>query len=56
MTSWQQLQKAVSCNIIAIRGRILPWTTSKRLRDMGLYGAIVGKAYYAGTSRPGRRR
>ena len=21
----------------------------KRLRDMGLYGAIIGKAYYAGT-------
>ena len=21
----------------------------RRLRDMGLYGAVIGKAYYAGT-------
>ena len=30
--------------------RIIPCLDDiKRLRDMGLYGAIIGKAYYAGT-------
>ncbi len=42
------LQKAVSCNIVA-SGGVTTLDDIKRLRDMGLYGAIVGKAYYAGT-------
>lgn len=42
------LQKAVSCNIIA-SGGVTTLDDVKRLRDMGLYGAIIGKAYYAGT-------
>ncbi|NLF34732.1 MAG: 1-(5-phosphoribosyl)-5-[(5-phosphoribosylamino)methylideneamino]imidazole-4-carboxamide isomerase [Clostridiales bacterium] len=42
------LQKAVSCNIMA-SGGVTTLDDIKRLRDMGLYGAIVGKAYYAGT-------
>lgn len=42
------LQKAVSCNIVA-SGGVTTIDDVKRLRDMGLYGAIIGKAYYAGT-------
>lgn len=42
------LQKAVDCNIIA-SGGITTLDDVKHLRDMGLYGAIIGKAYYAGT-------
>lgn len=42
------LQKAVSCRIIA-SGGVTTLDDVKRLRDMGLYGAIIGKAYYAGT-------
>lgn len=42
------LQRAVDCNIIA-SGGVTTLDDVKRLRDMGLYGAIVGKAYYAGT-------
>lgn len=42
------LQKAVSCNITA-SGGLKDLDDVKRLRDMGLYGAIIGKAYYAGT-------
>lgn len=42
------LQKAVSCRIIA-SGGVSCNEDIVRLRDMGLYGAIVGKAYYAGT-------
>ena len=42
------LQKTVSCNIIA-SGGVTTLDDVKRLRDMGLYGAIIGKAYYAGT-------
>lgn len=42
------LQKAVSCNITA-SGGVTNIDDIKRLRDMGLYGAIIGKAYYAGT-------
>lgn len=42
------LQKAVSCNVVA-SGGITTIDDVKRLRDMGLYGAIIGKAYYAGT-------
>ena len=43
-----QLQKAVSCRIVA-SGGVTTLDDVKRLRDMGLYGAIIGKAYYAGT-------
>ena len=43
------LQKAVpDCNLVA-SGGVTTLDDIKRLRDMGLYGAIVGKAYYAGT-------
>ncbi len=42
------LQKAVGCDIVA-SGGVSTLDDIKRLRDMGLYGAIVGKAYYAGT-------
>lgn len=43
-----QLQRTVSCNIVASGGV----TTNEdicRLNEMGLYAAIIGKAYYAGT-------
>ncbi len=42
------LQKAVSCNIIA-SGGVTTLDDVKRLCDMDMYGAIIGKAYYAGT-------
>ena len=42
------LQEAVSCQIVA-SGGVTTRDDVKRLRDMGLYGAIIGKAYYAGT-------
>lgn len=42
------LQNEVSCRIIA-SGGISTLDDVKRLRDMGLYGAIIGKACYAGT-------
>lgn len=44
----KQLQQAVSCQIIASGGV----SSNQDIRDlaaMGLYGAIIGKAYYAGT-------
>ena len=44
----EALQRAVSCRIIA-SGGVATLDHIRRLRDMGLYGAIVGKAYYAGT-------
>ncbi|MCI2106346.1 MAG: 1-(5-phosphoribosyl)-5-[(5-phosphoribosylamino)methylideneamino]imidazole-4-carboxamide isomerase [Intestinimonas sp.] len=44
----EKLQRAVSCRIIA-SGGITTLDDVRRLRDMGLYGAIIGKAYYAGT-------
>lgn len=45
----EALQKAVpGCDIVA-SGGVTTLDDIKRLRDMGLYGAIVGKAYYAGT-------
>jgi phosphoribosylformimino-5-aminoimidazole carboxamide ribotide isomerase len=43
-----ELPKAVSCNIVA-SGGVTTLDDVKRLRDMGLYAAIIGKAYYAGT-------
>lgn len=42
------LQRAVECRIVA-SGGVATLDDVKRLRDMGLYGAIIGKAYYAGT-------
>lgn len=42
------LQRRVNCAIIA-SGGVTTLDDVKRLRDMGLYGAIIGKAYYAGT-------
>lgn len=42
------LQKTVGCDIVA-SGGITALDDVKRLRDMGLYGAIIGKACYAGT-------
>lgn len=41
------LQKAVGCQIVA-SGGVSSNADLVRLRDMGLYGAIVGKAYYTG--------
>lgn len=42
------LQKAVGCGIVA-SGGVTTLDDVKRLRDMGLYGAVIGKAYYADT-------
>lgn len=42
------LQKTVGCDIVA-SGGVTTLDDVKRLRDMGMYGAIIGKAYYAGT-------
>lgn len=43
------LQEAVpGCNIVA-SGGVTTLEDVKKLRDMGLYAAIIGKAYYAGT-------
>ena len=42
------LQRSVSCRIVA-SGGVTTLDDVKRLRDMGIYGAIIGKAYYAGT-------
>lgn len=44
----EALQKAVSCQIIA-SGGVSRNEDICRLKRMGLYGAIIGKAYYAGT-------
>lgn len=43
-----RLQKAVKCRLVA-SGGVTTLDDVKRLRDMGLYGAIIGRAYYAGT-------
>lgn len=42
------LQREYPGNIVA-SGGVTTLDDIKRLRDMGLYGAIIGKAYYAGT-------
>lgn len=44
----EKLQRAVSCRIIA-SGGVAVLEDIRRLRDLGVYGAIIGKAYYAGT-------
>lgn len=41
------LQEAVSCQIVA-SGGVSCNEDIVKLREMGLYGAIIGKAYYAG--------
>lgn len=41
------LKNAVSCDIIA-SGGVSSIEDIERLRDLGMYGAIIGKAYYAG--------
>lgn len=49
--SFSQLERlagAVSCQVVA-SGGVTTLEDIKRLRAMGLYGAIIGKAYYAGT-------
>lgn len=46
--SLEALAQAVSCRIVA-SGGVTTLEDVERLRDMGLYGAIIGKAYYAGT-------
>lgn len=43
----EALQKAVSCSVTA-SGGVSSNEDLRRLRDMGLYAAIVGKAWYAG--------
>ena len=48
--SWKRLemlQRKITCQIIA-SGGVSGNEDIRRLRDMGLYGAIVGKAYYTG--------
>lgn len=44
----EALQQAVSCRIIA-SGGVSNNEDVRKLAAMGLYGAIIGKAYYAGT-------
>lgn len=44
----RELQSAVSCQIIA-SGGVSNNEDIENLAAMGLYGAIIGKAYYAGT-------
>lgn len=44
----ERLQQSVSCRIIA-SGGVAQLNDILALRDMGLYGAIIGKAYYADT-------
>lgn len=43
----EQLQRAVSCGIIA-SGGVSCNEDIVRLKQMGVYGAIIGKAWYAG--------
>ena len=43
-----ELQKSVECNIVA-SGGVSNNGDIQKLTGMGLYGAIIGKAYYAGT-------
>lgn len=47
-TRLEALQKAVSCQIVA-SGGVSNNQDIEYLAAMGLYGAIIGKAYYAGT-------
>lgn len=47
-TKLAQLQRAVGCDIIA-SGGVSGNGDIERLNAMGVYGVIIGKAYYAGT-------
>ena len=44
---YKSLSEKYSVNIIA-SGGVSDMSDVKKLRDMGLYGAIIGKAYYTG--------
>ncbi|MCR5648272.1 MAG: 1-(5-phosphoribosyl)-5-[(5-phosphoribosylamino)methylideneamino]imidazole-4-carboxamide isomerase [Oscillospiraceae bacterium] len=44
----KELSSAVSCDVVA-SGGVTTIDDVRALRDAGLYGAIIGKAYYAGT-------
>lgn len=44
----EALRKTVGCKLIA-SGGVTTIDDIRRLRDMGMDGAIIGKAYYAGT-------
>ena len=44
----KELQEQVSCRIVA-SGGVSNNEDLRKLEEMGLYGAIIGKAYYAGT-------
>ncbi len=44
----RELQKTVRCQIVA-SGGVSCNADIEQLAEMGLYGAIIGKAYYAGT-------
>ena len=44
----RELQEVVHCQIVA-SGGVSCNADIERLAEMGLYGAIIGKAYYAGT-------
>ena len=44
----EKLRGAVACRIVA-SGGVAVLGDIRRLRDLGVYGAIIGKAYYAGT-------
>ena len=44
---YRQLSKAYRMDIVA-SGGVSSLADVKALRDMGLYGAIIGKAYYTG--------
>ena len=44
----EALSRAVGCSIIA-SGGVTTLEDVRRLRDMGMFGAVIGKAYYAGT-------
>ena len=43
-----ELNSAVRCDVVA-SGGVTTIDDVRALRDLGLYGAIIGKAYYAGT-------
>jgi len=44
----QELKGTVGCQIVA-SGGVSNNQDIRDLKDLGLYGAIIGKAYYAGT-------
>ena len=44
---YEELRRAVSLNVIA-SGGVSSLKDVKELKEMGLYGAIIGKAYYEG--------